>query len=171
MTIRAYDKAAVRLHWASALLVVVLFAMGRLTGLMPRGPLRIDVWSVHLTLGAILIGLLAARLATRVKGPTPSAANPFAKLGHAVLYGLLILVLALGVINAFAHAFPLFNLVKLPQLGDSAFRASANLWHGWAANILIALALGHVLAAAVHYTVLKDDILARMIPGLRKRAA
>ncbi|HEY4032037.1 MAG TPA: cytochrome b/b6 domain-containing protein [Caulobacteraceae bacterium] len=171
---RDYDDLAVRLHCASAALVLLLFAMGRLTGLIPRGPARVDVWSAHLLIGLALAGVFAMRIAWRLKTPPlsddPGPLGGAARWMHAALYGALGLVLVLGVINAFAHAFPLFNRVKLPQLGGAGFRETANLWHGTAANLLVALVSAHAAAAVLHHLWLEDRVLARMIPALREEA-
>jgi len=171
---RDHDDRTVRLHWATAALVLVLFAMGRLTGFMPRGPARVDVWSVHLLVGVVLAGVFAIRLAWRRRRAAPTLdrgpAAAAARWVHAALLGSLGLVLLLGVINAFAHAFPVFNVVKLPQLGDAGFSRTANLWHGAAANLLIALATAHAAAALLHHFWLGDRVLSRMIPALRGKA-
>ncbi len=60
-----YDKVTIRLHWATAALVSILWVMGRTIGFMPRGPLRLDMWSVHILLGTMLTGVLVARIVWR----------------------------------------------------------------------------------------------------------
>lgn len=92
----SYDPITIRLHWATAGLVAVLWTMGRTTGRMRRGPLRIDVWSVHILLGLSLAGV------------------------HGVFYALLLAIVALGMANVLVRGFPMVNLWSLPKLGDEA---------------------------------------------------
>jgi cytochrome b561 len=169
-----YDPVTRGLHWATATLIIVLWVMGRTTGWLPRGPARVDVWSVHVLLGVTLACVLVARIAWRI-GPGRSLPptdngllNVVAKATHYVLYALLIAVVALGITNAFAHGFPMFNLWKLPGGGDKAFTHMINGWHDLAANILVAVALLHAVAALFHHYLLKDGVLARMAPTFRR---
>ena len=45
-----------------------------------------------------------------------------AKATHHGLYLLLLVVIVLGITNAFVRGYNLFDLVSLPQLGDRALR-------------------------------------------------
>jgi len=38
-----YDRPTIVLHWLTAVLVTVQWLIGRTTGLMARGPLRVDI--------------------------------------------------------------------------------------------------------------------------------
>src|SRR5262249_5079136 len=84
---------------------------------------------------------------------------------HGLLYALLLSVATLGVINVFAHAFPLFNLWHFPGLGSGDFAREINGWHNLAANVIAALALCHALAALFHHYVIKDGLIGRMWPS------
>ena len=60
------NRTTITLHWATAILVAIEFLIGRTTGLLPRGPLRVDIWSVHVLFGfafagVVLVGMLWAR--------------------------------------------------------------------------------------------------------------
>jgi cytochrome b561 len=70
----------------------------------------------------------------------------------------------LGVVNAFVRGYNLFDLVSLPQLGDRAMRKPITHWHGLAANLLLALAGLHAAAALFHHYIIRDSVLARMVP-------
>jgi cytochrome b561 len=171
----AYDKLTVRLHWATAALVTLLWIMGQTTGWLPRGPLRVDVWSIHILLGLALACVLIWRIVWRL-GPgraLPAAdrglLNVLAKITHYLLYLLLVAVVALGIVNAFAHAFPLFNAWAFPGIGDKDFRGMINHWHKLAANGVAIVALAHAVAALVHHYILKDGVLRRMSPWFGPR--
>jgi cytochrome b561 len=169
-----YDPVTRGLHWATAGLIVTLWVMGQTTGWLPRGPARVDVWSVHVLLGFALACVLVARIVWRM-GPgrsLPATAyglfNIVAKATHYALYALLIAVVTLGITNAFAHGLTMFNLWKLPGGGDKAFTHMINGWHELAANMLVAVALLHAVAALFHHYMLKDGVLARMAPRFRR---
>jgi cytochrome b561 len=172
-TRHVYDKTTIGLHWATALLVIVLWVMGRTIHFLPRGPLRIDAWSMHILFGITLAAVLIARIFWRsVHGRRLPAADRgmfqvLAKTVHWLLYALLVTVVTLGVINVFAHAFPLFNVWHFAQLGDKAFGRRINSWHNLAANVIAALALCHAVAALFHHYVIRDAVLGRMWPGRR----
>jgi cytochrome b561 len=86
---------------------------------------------------------------------------------HCVLGALLIIIVVLGVLDVFAHAFPLFNTLRFPKLGGTEFMQRINAWHGLVANLVAAIACFHGCAALFHHYVLRDDVLMRMWPGLR----
>lgn len=170
-----YDKATVRLHWATAVLVVVLWVMGRTLPLMPRGPLRVDLWSVHVILGFTLALVLIARLWWRLTSNAPRPASEPGALGvaaramHTLLYLLLIAVVVLGVLNVLGHGFPMFGVWKFPRIGDDAFKLTINKRHELVANILAGAVLLHACAALGHHYLLRDGVLTRMAPAFAKR--
>jgi cytochrome b561 len=51
-----YDRTTITLHWATAILVAIQFLIGRTTNFLPRGPLRVDIWSAHVLFGFALAG-------------------------------------------------------------------------------------------------------------------
>lgn len=166
-----YDKITIRLHWATAALVSILWLMGRTIDFMPQGPLRVDVWSLHIVLGTMLACVLAARIIWRSTSgrKLPSADHGtlelLARAVHWLLYLLLAAVVVLGVINVFTHAFPLFNVWRFPKVGDTDLRRMINNWHDLAANIIMVVALLHATAALFHHYVVKDTVLRRMWPS------
>jgi cytochrome b561 len=168
-----YDPVTIRLHWATAGLASLLWVMGQTTGWLPRGPLRVNVWSVHILLGVCLALVLVARIVWRGRsGRRLPAAHGgllqvLAKGTHYLLYLLLIAVVGLGLTNAFAHAFPMFNAWALPGIGDKDFRHMVNHWHELAANAVMIVALLHAAAALFHHYVLRDGVLDRMLADKR----
>ena len=87
-----------------------------------------------------------------------------AKATHYGLYLLLLIVIILGVVNAFVRGYNLFDLASLPQIGDRALRKPITDWHGLAANLLLGLAGVHAAAALFHHYFLRDSVLGRMLP-------
>jgi hypothetical protein len=46
-----YDPTTIWLHWITVGLIVALWVIGQTGDLVPRGPFRTGIWSVHVTLG------------------------------------------------------------------------------------------------------------------------
>jgi len=168
-TLSHYDRTTIGLHWATAILVVVLWIMGQTADWVPRGSMRLDYWSIHVVLGFVLALLLIGRIVWRGSGgrrlpPTDAGILHFlAEATHILLYLLLVIVVGLGVINAFVRGYNLFDWVKLPQIGDRALGRPITQWHGLTANVLLGLALLHALAALGHHYVMRDGVLQRML--------
>ena len=167
-----YDRTTIALHWITAVSVVVLWIIGQTADWFPdHGPVNTSLWSVHVVWGFALAAVLVWRIVWRSSGGRrlPAAdtgvLQMIAKATHYGLYALLLVILTLGVINAFVRGYTLFDLVSLPQIGDKALRRPITHWHGLAANILLALAGIHAAAALVHHYVWHDGVLGRMMPG------
>lgn len=165
-----YDTTTIVLHWTTAALVAIQFLIGRLTNYLPRGPIRVDIWSVHVLVGFALAFVIAAGLLWRRAGGRrlpPSdygLLHALAVMTHRLLDLLLLIMVGLGITNVFAHGFPLFNLWHFPKLGDEEFMHNVNAWHGFFANMIITVALFHSAAALFHHYVIKDKVLRRMWP-------
>jgi cytochrome b561 len=170
-----YDRTTISLHWITAGLVVVLWVIGQTADWLPDGPLITDYWSIHVILGFALAAVIAWRILWRNSGGRrlPAAdtgvLHAVAKATHYGLYLLLLVVIALGIINAFVRGYNLFDLVSLPQVGDRAMRKPITHWHGLAANLLLGLAGLHAAAALFHHYVIQDNVLARMAPAREAR--
>jgi cytochrome b561 len=130
--------------------------------------LRVDIWSVHVIFGFALTVVVVAGIGwravygRRLPPPERGFRHLLAVATHRLLDLLLLVMIGLGVTNVFAHAFPLFNLWHFPKLGDDTFMRSVNAWHGFVANIIVAVALLHAAAALFHHYVVKDGVLRRM---------
>ncbi|MBV8963815.1 MAG: cytochrome b [Hyphomicrobiales bacterium] len=169
-----YDRKSIILHWLTAVLVAALWIIAQIIDDFPAGPLRVDARSVHISLGVMLAIVLIIRLLWRNRGE--GALHPdqdgwlgrLAAFGHWSLYGLAILAVILGLIHALARRDNIFNLFSLPDLahGDRGVRNLIGTLHGWVANTLLILAIGHALLALFHHYVLRDGVMRRMLPGL-----
>jgi len=55
-----YDNTTITLHWATAILVAIQFLIGTTTNFLPCGPLRVDIWSIHVMFGFTLAIVVVA---------------------------------------------------------------------------------------------------------------
>jgi cytochrome b561 len=169
-----HDAQTIRLHWITAALVGILWLIGRLNGFLPKGPLRLDIWSIHVLLGFVLLAAIVTRIwwraarGTRLPPAEGGILNLLALTTHSGLYFLLLGVAGLGVLNVLAHGFPLFGVWKFPRVGPEGFSQIVNGWHDLFANILAALTIFHAAAALFHRFVLRDGVLGRMWPISRR---
>lgn len=177
-----YDRVAMALHWATALLVVANYLLAQIWDFLQRGtPIRHGLQSLHVSLGLLLIAVLVARLAWRTaRGRRFPPSGPglielAARLVHYLLYGLLIALAGLGLCFRWAQGEPLafFGLFAIPSpypfVKDQAHLLGEA--HNWVATTIIMLAGLHAAAALFHHFVLRDDVLYRMLPGIRARVA
>ena len=119
--------------------------------------------------------LVWLRLAWRVMNPPPAYPNSMSKtlkalahLGHAALYGLMIVIPLSGWLLSSAKGVQTvwFGVLPLPDLLDKD-KELGHLLHEVheALNfVLLFLLAGHVAAALKHHWIDKDDILKRMLP-------
>jgi cytochrome b561 len=166
-----YDRTTISLHWITTGLVIVLWIIGQTADWLPRGPVNTDYWSIHVVLGFALAVVIAYRIiwrsfgGRRLPAANAGAVHVLAKATHYGLYLLLLVVVVLGITNAFVRGYNLFDLVSLPQVGDRAMRRPITHWHGLAANILLGWAALHAAAALFHHYVIRDSVLRRMVPA------
>lgn len=174
-----YSSGAILFHWTIALLVIVNLAIGLLhesllDGVKGAIPLH---KSIGLTVIGLTLGRIAWRLAHRAP-PHPPTMKRWERLAaNGAHIGLYVLMLALpmsgwALASGGPKRYPLnwFGLFDVPYLpvskaaGDAAHNAHGLL--GW---VMLALIVLHVAAALRHHFILKDGILARMVPGLGAR--
>ena len=177
-----YDSPAMSLHWITAALVVTLWLLAQAWGFLKSGsPPRHALQAVHISLGLVLILVLAMRIFWRL-GPgrrVPPAGTGLIEQGaravHVVVYVLLIGVVPAGLVNIWAQHdkltfFWLFS-IAMPHRPDHAVAKTVDAVHWWIATTILILAGVHALAALFHHYVLRDDVLLRMLPGPRARRA
>lgn len=171
-----YDRRTIRLHWLTASLVVALWALGQTIDWFPKGLPRTSARSTHIVLGF----LLAATLATRIWWRSTAGRHlPHADRGwlgfvavavHRLLYVGLVATVLLGIANAWFRGDTLFGLFSFPPFdpANKALRGTIEDWHGTAADALLIVAGAHAAAALFHRIVLRDAVLHRMWPSLRR---
>ena len=171
-----YDAVTIWLHWSTVALVIILWILGQLTGWLPRGSFRSDLWSTHVALGLAFTVVLVVRLVWRTsrgRALLPADAgilNWVAKGTHYALYLLLIGTVGLGIANASYRGYEVYDIWAVPQFGtgNPATAHGINFWHQWAANLTVVIAFFHAMAALGHQYIRRDHLIERMRPpGVR----
>lgn len=179
-----FGLVAVALHWLIALLFLSMVAIGlTMTNLALADPWTFPLYQLHKSIGVTIFALVLLRLAWRFSGrvpPLPATLKPWeraaAHLTHYGLYAALVAMPLTGwiAVSASPYGIPtiLYGHVKLPHIGfvaasphKAAIETAASWTHdalAWSALALVAL---HVAAALKHHFILKDDVLARMLPS------
>src|SRR5512143_2273907 len=168
-----YGAIPQTLHWLTAGLVAVAWALGTFDDVLPRGAARAAGLFVHISAGLAILALLVVRLLWRLADPPPQPEITalgvwLDRAGHLALYALLITAPVAGIVLQFARgdALPLFGLSEIPSpfIADRAFARSIKEVHELLANALAILACMHAAAALVHHWVFRDRTLVRMLP-------
>ncbi|MCB1521330.1 MAG: cytochrome b [Hyphomicrobiaceae bacterium] len=182
--VQVYSPTARRFHWLVVGLILVQAPIGLY--MVYRGS-TLNIWdaatnalySSHKLIGMVILLVAMARLGYRVVHGAPDdepTLEPWHKVASAVnhwgIYVLLLVVPVLGWLGvSYYPALDVFGLVKLPGLvaANKETAEAVFVYHAYAAFALLALIGVHVGAALYHHLIRRDNVLARMIPGLLKR--
>jgi cytochrome b561 len=172
-----YDRVAIALHWTTAFLVIANFTLAQTWDWFAK-PTKGLMEDTHMSFGVLLAAAVIARLVWRwLPGHQLSSLEAgwvrlASKATHYLLYGLLVIEAGLGFAFRWGAGRPMevFGLGIPPLTGaiDKALRHDLREIHekiGWA---IIILALIHALAALYHHYALKDRVLERMLPAVRR---
>jgi cytochrome b561 len=192
-----YGAVAMTLHWLIAILIITNLYLGLTFDDYARGdPMKFQVISFHKSIGLTVLALSVLRLVWRWINPVPpppAGMNPLVRfLGvflHHLFYFMIIAIPLAGWLmvssGAMGHGTPMFGQFGIPHLFDwPAFpvlsqmtRSVAHPYHEafetihvWLAWAMIGLVPLHVLAGLYHHFVRSDNVLLRMLPGVRLRS-
>ncbi|MGH8456722.1 MAG: cytochrome b [Stenotrophobium sp.] len=173
----SYGATAKTLHWLMFLLMACAFGLAWTFGDMQLSPLKLKLINFHKWTGVTIFLLVWLRLGWRLFNPPPPLpAMPAwhrrsAEAMHRLLYLFMIvqpvigwlMSSAEGVTTVYFGRWPLPNLLaKNKPLGEALSEV-----HGTLAWIILGFIGLHVLASLKHHFVDRDDVLARMVPGLK----
>jgi cytochrome b561 len=172
-----YDRVAIALHWATAFLVIANFTLAQTWDWFAK-PTKGLMEDTHMSFGVLLAAAVIARLVWRwLPGHQLSSLEAgwvrlVSKATHYLLYGLLVIEAGLGFAFRWGAGRPMefFGLGIPPLTGaiDKALRHDLREIHEWVGWAIIILALIHALAALYHHYALKDRVLERMLPAVRR---
>lgn len=168
-----YGRITRWLHWAVAGLLAWQFAGMAVKLIVGRAPITAFMVGTHKGIGTILMVLIAIRavwgLYNMARRPGHAAGfwGLAAKLGHLVLYGLMLIVPALALLRQYGSGKPLevFGLTVMNRGGAEIpwMTAPGNAAHGLLAWVLLAVIAGHIGMVLVHRYVWNDGTTRRMI--------
>jgi cytochrome b561 len=171
-TVDRYNPVARLLHWAVAVLVIVVLPAGFVIEYIKEDS-KLIFYGIHESLGFLVLWLMLVRLAVRLFFPPPPPVpmpilfERTAAVVHGLLYVALIAQATLGFLATNAFGFPLkwFGLVEVwsPVGKDDALGRTLIGAHsviGWTILVLVVLHLGGVV---FHHVIRRDATLYRMI--------
>jgi cytochrome b561 len=177
-----WGSLAMAFHWAIVILVITQFVLANVAESLPLGVAKLATLARHKSVGITILALALLRLGWRASNrghnpPLPADLKPHERfLAHLTHEGLYLLLFALpltGWAMSSAKNYPVswFGIVPLPDLvpTDEGLFAFLQATHGVLAFALAGLATLHILAALLHHFIRKDDVLRRMLPGVRLR--
>jgi cytochrome b561 len=171
----SYTAIAKLFHWGMALVFAGVIVLGFVMTDMPLSPEKLQYYAWHKWAGVSVFMLVWLRLVWRVLNPPPaypSTMSPWVKgvahLGHAALYGLMIVIPVSGWLLSSAKGVQTvwFGVLPLPDLLEKNKELGQLLHevHEALNFVLLFLLAGHVAAALKHHWIDRDDILKRMLP-------
>src|SRR5215475_13462701 len=164
------------LHWLTAVLVFSALFIGfvMVNSLGSYASLR----SVHMTLGVLILVIVAVRAANRFTHRVPKLPDTVGWLEHKLVVGSELTMYALllaqpligwAMVSASGRSAEIFGSLYLPRIAPF----NADLYfilrqtHSLFAYALVAVIAAHVSAVLLHTLTLRDGMLSRMAFGLR----
>ncbi len=167
-----YDRFSIVLHWATAVIVLLQFALAHTWKFAPK-PERHLMIVAHMSLGTLLAAALIVRIAWRLfpshhVAPVGSALMDLAaKAIHYLLYALLVAEAVLGFVLRWSgnESMSVFGFLIPPPFAPfsratHSMIGDAHSLVGWT---IIVIAAGHALTGLVHHYILRDGVLMRML--------
>jgi cytochrome b561 len=174
-----YGAISRLLHWTMALLLAWEFTGVIVYNILGKHPVSAFFNGTHSPIGAVLFCLILIRVLWALcnwrRRPTqsPNVLGWFARVGHLVLYVVMLVLPSLGLLRAYGSGkgFTPFGVVVFPATGVRVdwMVAPANLLHGVLGWTLMALVAGHIGMVVIHKVLLGDEVAARMMGSPKAR--
>jgi cytochrome b561 len=170
-----YTAIAQACHWIIAALIITQFVLAYMANDLPNGMHKLALLARHKSFGMTILMLAIVRLLWRLthRPPElPSGMMPvermLARATHVGFYVLLFVMPLTGWMMSSAKKYSVswFGLFTWPNLigkNEAAFEFLRST-HDILSNVLLALAILHILAALKHHFWNKDTVLLRMLP-------
>jgi cytochrome b561 len=163
------------LHWTTALILILSVTAILYRESTEQKAVRVVLMELHRQLGLLVLLTLLARITVRLvvglRNHAPDlhkGVRLAATLAHWMMYVAIagVILLGWGLSSAHAIHLRLFGLIPLPDLvtADSDLADTLADYHVWAAWLLLALVVPHVLAALWHHYIRRDGVLIAMLP-------
>ena len=174
---RQFAASSKVLHWTMAAMILAMLAIGShmVVSIRHYGLLV----AVHRPLGIAILVLALVRIVNRLAfrpPPLPPTVRPpervVALASEYTLYALMVAMplIGWGMLSAAAYPVTLWGPVHLPPIlpHNAALYAGLRRAHTVLAYLLFVTFLGHLGAVLFHTWVVRDGLLRRMAPALRR---
>ena len=172
-----YGAVAQAIHWLMAFMLLGSFCLGFYMADLENSPLRLRLFNYHKWLGVLAFVVVALRLSWRwTHRPPPLPAHiarwqvRTAEITHRLLYLFLFAAPLSGWLMNSAKGYQtvLFGVLPIPDLihQDKPLGAALDQVHVALVWMLLGVIVLHTLAALKHHFIDRDDVLARMTPGV-----
>jgi cytochrome b561 len=186
-----YGAVAMALHWVIAAAIIANLYIGLEFSDMPRGdPDKAMLMGWHKSIGLTVLVLSILRLIWRWMNPVPpppQGLNRWIRVSgtavHHLLYFMMIVIPLAGWMmvssGAQGHGTPFYGLFDwpafpglsgLPRSAAHPYHEAFETVHVWLAWAMIVLVPAHILAGLYHHFVRYDNVLLRMLPGVKLRS-
>jgi cytochrome b561 len=169
-----YGRAAIALHWITAILILANLTLGLSMVPLPISPRKLQWYLWHKSIGITIFLLTSVRIAWRTAHPHPAPVpmpawqRRAAAASHALLYVLLLAIPLSGWLFSSATGVQVvyLGIFALPDLvpKDKALGDALRLVHVTLNSLLVAVVCIHVAAALKHHFVDRDNSLVRILP-------
>jgi cytochrome b561 len=179
-TSTSYGLLAIIVHWAAAVAVFGMFALGFwMVDLTYYSEWYQRAPDIHRSIGVLLFALMVFRLLWRLftTSPDPLAGHKrwevvSAYAAHGLLYVLVFVATVSGFLisTADGSSVSVFGWFDVPSVTGQIKRLedTAGLVHYWSTWALVALALIHSAGALKHHFIDRDNTLRRMLVPQRQ---
>ncbi|KZN62969.1 cytochrome b [Pseudoalteromonas luteoviolacea] len=171
---KSYGLVAILIHWLMAIAIFFMFGLGLyMVELTYYDPWYKGALDLHKSIGMSLIALWVLRLLWRQVNerpdelPGPKLEQVAARVGHFLLYVLMLLILVSGYLISTADGRPIsvFELINVPAFpwsfdNQEDIVGEVHFWLAWA---LIGFVVVHIGAALKHQFINKDGALSRIL--------
>ena len=168
-----WPRLVVFLHWITAFAVIGMFASGLwMVDLTYYSDWYKTAPHWHKSVGLLLVAITVLRLATRAVTSRPpslgsATEKKLSRLGHTLLYTLMIALFASGYLisTADGRAIDVFNWFAISAVGElfNNQEDRAGDAHFYIAWSVITISVIHMLAALKHHFINKDDTMKQML--------
>ncbi len=172
-----YSLSSRILHWIIAVLIIFMIGLGiyMTEFLSKESSNRLEIYSLHKSIGVLLIILVFMRFINRFINKPPKLPESISKLdrtlagfGHIALYAFMIIVPISGYLMSNSYGYPVhFFSIEMPFLVGKNFENAAlfSKIHYYAGYTILALVIIHILAVIKHrfFDKAENDVLKRMI--------
>lgn len=163
-----YSKGAIIVHWLTALLIFILFPLGKyMAGVEPAE--KMGLIKAHSSLGIIVLLLTVIRTWLFFKAPRPAELKTGSNLNdklavwlhnafYFLLFGIAISGIAAMIVGGYGEAIKSGN----SELIINRNKIAPIKGHAILTSILMLLFVMHVIGVIKHYVVMKENTLKRI---------